>query len=387
MREPAYYRGREQTYIKHFFLEKYLERVVYNIASFRDTFVFVDGFSGPWRSSDEALADTSFAIAIEQLRQAKSGVKERFGKDLTVRCLFNEADPKAFSELQIFCDQIDDIIVEPRNVPFEDLVPELIEFIGTDFSLTFIDPTGLSGFGMEAITPLLKLPGEVIVNFMMDYANRFIENEKASRDLKLDQTFGDDNWLEEVYKHMKAGFSRETSILQTYRKRFKRAGRFPFATSTRILYPEKDRTYFHLVYGTGHRKGIEEFRNVERASVKMQERIRSGVKLAAKEIRTGQSSFLGELDEEDANPNLAFEEEQRANRAHAEKFIRARIRNMGRILYQDLDAVTMQIPLVWRSTFNQILLDLKSEGLIKIEGLEKPQRSPKPGHTLINLGL
>ena len=33
MRPLEFYRGREQTYVKHFFLEKYLERVAYNILS------------------------------------------------------------------------------------------------------------------------------------------------------------------------------------------------------------------------------------------------------------------------------------------------------------------------------------------------------------------
>ncbi len=68
MKPPEFYRGREQTYLKHFFLEKYLERVAWNILSFRDEFVYVDGFSGPWKSEDEALEDTSFMIALNQLR-------------------------------------------------------------------------------------------------------------------------------------------------------------------------------------------------------------------------------------------------------------------------------------------------------------------------------
>jgi len=33
--KPAdHYRGREQTYLKHFFLERYLERVAYKVGSF-----------------------------------------------------------------------------------------------------------------------------------------------------------------------------------------------------------------------------------------------------------------------------------------------------------------------------------------------------------------
>jgi hypothetical protein len=62
-----YYRGREQTYLKHFFLEKYLERVTYVIGYSYPEFVYVDGFSGPWRSQSEAFEDTSFMIAINRL--------------------------------------------------------------------------------------------------------------------------------------------------------------------------------------------------------------------------------------------------------------------------------------------------------------------------------
>lgn len=387
MKEPAYYKGREQTYIKHFFLEKYLERVAYNIASFRDTFIYVDGFSGPWKSADEELADTSFAIAVDRLKKVKKGVKERFGKDLKIYCLFNESDPDAYSELEEFCRDIDEIVVTPRNQEFEELIPELLDFIGQEFSLTFIDPTGLSGFGMKAITPLLNVRGEVIVNFMMDYANRFFEDEEASKRLKLDQTFGDNLWLGEVYAYIEAGFSRETSLLLTYRKRLKEAGNFPFATSTRILYPASDRTYFHLVYGTRHRKGIEEFRVVEKKSVREQEKVRSEAKLAKQESRTDQINFLRDLDPGGINPSFGFEEERNANHAQAEKFIRGQIKLRGRMKYEDLDAATMQIPLICRTTFNEILLGLKSGGYIEILGMKPRERTPKKGHLLVNKNL
>jgi len=49
MKSVGYYRGREQTYLKHFFLERYLERVAYVIGYSQPQFVYVDGFSGPWK--------------------------------------------------------------------------------------------------------------------------------------------------------------------------------------------------------------------------------------------------------------------------------------------------------------------------------------------------
>jgi hypothetical protein len=72
------YHGREQTYAKHLFLEQYLERVAFHIAYAHDEFVYVDGFSGPWKAIDEGLEDTSFMIAIRKLQCAR--LSERSGK-------------------------------------------------------------------------------------------------------------------------------------------------------------------------------------------------------------------------------------------------------------------------------------------------------------------
>jgi three-Cys-motif partner protein len=66
------YQGREQSYVKHVFLERYLERLVHKTASSYDHIVYVDGFAGPWQSASERFQDTSFGIALNALRQAKA---------------------------------------------------------------------------------------------------------------------------------------------------------------------------------------------------------------------------------------------------------------------------------------------------------------------------
>ena len=46
MKSPEYYKGKEQTYLKHFFLEQYLETVALHIGYAQSEFVYVDCFSG-----------------------------------------------------------------------------------------------------------------------------------------------------------------------------------------------------------------------------------------------------------------------------------------------------------------------------------------------------
>src|SRR5215204_781379 len=65
------YRGREQTYVKHVFLNHYLERVAWvTLANNRgwQEFVYIDGFAGPWRVSSEDSRDTSVSIALRKHR-------------------------------------------------------------------------------------------------------------------------------------------------------------------------------------------------------------------------------------------------------------------------------------------------------------------------------
>jgi hypothetical protein len=62
------YAGREQSYVKHIFLERYLEALVFKTASTYTHIVYVDGFAGPWQSANEQFEDTSFGIALNALR-------------------------------------------------------------------------------------------------------------------------------------------------------------------------------------------------------------------------------------------------------------------------------------------------------------------------------
>jgi hypothetical protein len=137
VKPPEYYRGREQTYLKHFFLERYLERVTYNIGSFQNEFVYVDGFSGPWKSGDEPLDDTSFMIAIKKLRQVREGLG-KIGRTPKIRCLFVEKDPESYRALEAAVRHVTDIQVQPLNGEFEQSIPEVLKFVAKAFSLVFI---------------------------------------------------------------------------------------------------------------------------------------------------------------------------------------------------------------------------------------------------------
>jgi three-Cys-motif partner protein len=88
------YFGREQSQVKHFILQRYLSAFANIIGSVWSTISYVDCFSGPWESHATDLSDTSFSIALSELRKARGTLRAR-GKTLSIRCMFLEKDPGA----------------------------------------------------------------------------------------------------------------------------------------------------------------------------------------------------------------------------------------------------------------------------------------------------
>ena len=80
------YAGREQAYVKHRLLAEYLPPLAYKVGSAWDSIVYVDAFSGPWNTNRADLADFSFAVAIDTLRNAQAGLREK-GKNRRIDCI------------------------------------------------------------------------------------------------------------------------------------------------------------------------------------------------------------------------------------------------------------------------------------------------------------
>ena len=163
MADTVTYTGREQTLVKHFILRKYLERFAHIIGGHWDTITYVDCFAGPWSVRSEKLEDSSFHIALEELRKARATHRQR-GREIRLRCFFIEKDVKAFQLLRAFADRTEDAQIETRNSELENAIGPIVRFVRAGgrgaFPFIFVDPTGWTGFGMKTIAPLLRLePG------------------------------------------------------------------------------------------------------------------------------------------------------------------------------------------------------------------------------------
>lgn len=346
--DELYFR-REQSQIKHAVVEKYLERFAIIVGKWKEGIVYVDGFSGPWNSVSNDFKDSSFAIALKQLRSAREAVRNTFGKELGIRCIFLEKDPEAFRQLDAFAKEQTDVEVLALNRGFEEAVPDLVRAIDSQrrgyFPFILIDPTGWKGFSMDVIAPLIRIqPCEVLINFMTSFIHRFIADEREGLEASFRKLFGDDSYKSRI--DGLEGRERENALVAAYADRISAVGRFPFVPYTFVLKPVTDTTHFHLVYATRHLRGVEVFKEAERKALELSEVIRADAKRRARESHSGQTEFFGgtELPERMFLAELHDYYEGKATQAVAALFGAG-----GSVGYDDLYAAALRYPTVQES--------------------------------------
>ena len=373
---PREYHDREQTFVKHIILRGYLQKVAYNILSAWDDFTFVDGFSGPWEARSEEFADTSFGIAIRELREVRESFRLR-GKTKCLRCVFVEKEAEPFERLNGAAGGAADLHARAIHGTFEDNIPEVRRYVGSSFALTFVDPTGWS-IDLSRIAPLLRQRGEVLINFMYEHFKRFVEDERPEIRASYDKPFGGLPWRKMIDEEMSNGLSKEEAILEVFKTAVKEVCGFDYVASARIRHRKLDKSHFYLVYGTRHQKGLEVFRQVERTALSAEEFFRIEAKDRAISA-TGQQGLFEDLPHNaEETAKVHWHEEVRKARMWSEQFIGGE----AVVLFAVLARRIQQRFSVTLPELKDLLVDMKNEGLIEFDGLTGQQRKPRPGVTV-----
>jgi three-Cys-motif partner protein len=360
--EPNLYIGREQTLVKHLILQKYLERFAHIIGSGWSTLTYVDCFSGPWNVRSNELKDSSFSIALNELRKARDTHAAK-NKTVSLRCLFLEKDPDAFNRLKEFADGITDGEVLPLNLELEEAVADIVDFVkkggSNSFPFVFIDPTGWTGFAMDVIKPLLQFkPGEVLINFMTGDIRRFATSPQQQTEESFHRLFGSKEFKKVV--EGLTGMDREDALVAEYRNIVAAKGDFKFTCSAIVLHPEFDRTRFHLIYATRHPKGVKVFKDAEKAAMQQMQQIRGDLQ-QRKHADDVQRALLPEMWRDSSYfDSLRARYTQRAKNAVIE-FLQAKQRSG----YDEAWELAMSFPLTWESDLRGWL-----DGWIKDKHLE-----------------
>lgn len=287
-----HYEGREQSYLKHLFLQSYLENAAYKLFQGRSpVFNFVDAFAGPWRNADtKSQSDTSFALALSTLENVRRILEDIGRRDLTVRFRFCERNPESFARLQAFAAENSRYDIKVFSGAFEDNLRPIeaaCRDIGGSFTFTFIDPTGWDVDSGPIFAFLKALRGEVLFNFMSEHVNRHAGWEGVAA--SVGRFLADPGWRA-AFEGLPDG-PNEEKILKLLKSKMKAAGAATWLPDFAIRKPRENRIKMRLILGTHSAHGVEVFRTVQEKVEKEGFRVRQNIKTT----ETGQPSLSDEM--------------------------------------------------------------------------------------------
>lgn len=373
------YEGREQSRAKHEILRGYLGRFAHILGTVKSAITYVDCFSGPWDVQNHDLSDSSFAIAVDELRKARDTLKEQRGRSLKLRCFFLEERKSSYARLAAYAAGISDVEIKTKNARLKHAIDDVIAFVdegGSDsFPFFLIDPTGWTGFELDVIRPLLEYrPGEVLVNFMTSFVRRFIRWDDPANQAGFDRTFGPFRPKREELQGL-AEEDSDDALVAAYARLLGAVGGFPHVCNSIVLNPDKDSTHFNLIYATRSLKGVEAFKGVERRALEHHEHTRAQLRGSKIERRDGPFLFGPE-----AFASRHYDMLRNRYLARARRAVADALNLRASVGYDEAFAIAMAHPLVWEADLKNWVQSWKSEGAVDVVGLKRGERVPKLKH-------
>ena len=365
------YGGREQTEAKHLILRTYLKALAMKLLEGGySRLSYVDAFSGPWESRTEDFSDTSFKIALTVLSEVALFFRAR-GKPKQIGCFFVEKNKSSFQQLQAEVQRYHrpelGLTIRAVNDEFENQIPEIRNFTRNSFALIFIDPTGWTGYPLEKMSPLLRQGvGEVLLNFMLDFINRFASSKDQPTVDSFEAILGKD-WSAKLNQ---SSLPKGEAAEELFLANLKAAGRYEYVLSTKIEKTLERRTHFSIVYATRKYMGLKTFREVEYKALRAHESHLSAARTDAKAIKTGQQSFFPETG--------TFDSFQESSRQNARKFMAYRIMSENRLRFESLAAETMEKFMVRETDVKDLCVDLAKRGKIEATWKLRGSKFQKP---------
>jgi three-Cys-motif partner protein len=380
------YAGREQSYVKHVFLERYLERLAHKIASVYPHVVFVDGFAGPWQSANEKLEDTSFGIALNALRSAKASWKARH-REVKMSAFLVERDGEAYKKLARVPARYPDMTIKTYEADFLTILPKILKDIPRDaFAFFLIDPKGWRIPLARLAQMLARRNSEVIFNFMFDFINRAAGIRDPVVVAGLDELIPHGDWrarLAAAEASTPGGLSSDeckTVLVDAFASNLAHFGNYNYVAETTVLRPVKDRPLYCLFYATRHEKGIEVFRDCQVQALEEQSRTRAAAKIKHAQATSGQGEIFQSLHDMAPDDLAAFREVERVAAAHT--LLKLTPQEPDGILYHDLWPLILARHVVRKVEVNKIAAGLRREGDLLIPNWEKNKQVPQSSYRL-----
>jgi three-Cys-motif partner protein len=376
------YVGREQAYVKHVFLKRYLEALIFKTASTYNHIVYVDGFAGPWQSANEEFADTSFGIALNALRRAKE-TWQKSKRNVRMTALLVEQHPKAYAKLATIQTRFPDIAIKTYPADFISIVPDIP---GDAFAFFFIDPKGW-GIPLLKLKPMLERPkSEMTFNFMFEFINRAASMTEPVTVAGLDELIPYGNWrarLADVEKDTGRPLTpdeRKDILISAFTENLAQIGHYQYVVPTEILRPLKNRTLYCLFYATRHESGLAAFRECQTKALDAQAETRAALKMQRETADTGQSELFTSL--HDMGPNETAALRAKAKAAAEAAILDITPRAPDHITYKRLWATVLTHHAVRLTDVNAMCAKLRRTEALVFPDWETGKRVPQDHYSV-----
>jgi three-Cys-motif partner protein len=380
----ADYAGREQTYVKHVFLEEYLAVLAHKTASIYPHIVIVDGFAGPWQNANERFEDTSFGVGLGALRAAKESWKKQ-GRAVRMSAYLVEKKRAAYARLATIPLQYPDIEIKTYHADFLTVLPQILADIPKDaFVLFLIDPKGWR-IPLKSLKDLLARPNsEVIFNFMFDFINRAASIDDPKVIAGLDELIPYGSWRATLKAAQEASSSPLTSearkdiLVGAFNESLGKLGGYNYVAETTVLRPLKDRPLYCLCYASRHRAGIKVFRDCQVKALQEQAAARAGARLKHSQATTGQNELFESL--HDMGPDKLDAVLRQKKAAARDALIELAPETPGSIKYEDLWPQVLSRHIIRLTELNTLAAELRKSGDLLFPGWEAGKRVPQDGY-------
>jgi three-Cys-motif partner protein len=361
------YRGREQSFIKHDFLTRYLQAAAYKTLQGRSpTFNFVDAFAGPWSVTADDCSDASFDQALRTLEAVRADLGRRGVAGLKIRFCFCERRADAVERLRKYAYEHSRFEIHVFPGLFEDNLDRIAKACRDGFTFTFIDPTGWDIRSEPVFDFLRASRGEFLLNFMSEHVNRHAGWDQVST--SFGRFLADPDWKEE-FAALPLHLSNEERVLLLLKRKMKNCGAAAYLPDIPILKPREKRIKMRLILGTHSRKGLEVFRDVHEKVELTEIQTRNSIS----EETTNQPGFWSNAEES--------ESQQRATgvgsaaQRYAARCLITEALTDGPIRFDDLAAQVMEAKAMRLTHMKDLLNAMRQQNLI---AFDLPGKAKKP---------
>jgi three-Cys-motif partner protein len=358
--------------------------LVHKIGSFANRIVYVDGFSGPWKSGTQDYADTSFGIVLKALTDARrSWLTMSAGnrRDVVMEARLVEEGDEPFDQLQHIGSHFPEVKVTPYHGDFMALAPEIAAAVPPNaFSFVLVDPKGF-GLDMAKLKPLLERErSEAVFNFMFDYANRF--PSLTALGPTYDRLLPGVDWrthLAELEANpATTPEERKQAFLGWFKQAIRNVSGYRFIADVEIQYPGKDRTFYFLVYGTRKPPGIKVFRDCQIKALKEQSAIGGQIRAQAEQAG-GQFELPGVTAE---LRTLQFKVNLTREAAAARNLLLRMIPATGGIRWDHVWPDVLAEQVISEGTLGRMVNDLRKDAVLAIPGWPSLKKKPDDDYRL-----